>query len=311
MSDAAVHDELQQYIDNEAKVKKSASDFDLIDFWVAKWARWPKLACVALILHGLASTSSNSERTFSACGLLITALRTQLAPATVKMMIFIKRNLKLIETTSERRYQQVNGGEKVAHEVHIDYELLCDVYIQMFGKKTKKRKSPLPPASTSKKTPAPKGPHKVAPMMENPFSGRMPSQSSQASSSQASSSQSSRDHPTPMPFTLDEEREDDASLDVNEDDFEEPDSDTEDARIESAMAQSAMAAVEVLLQMTDSQLADEQTAASAAAFVANALSFPDDYDKDDGAAAGNEEDAVVDAAVSAVRAEMQRLERES
>ena len=54
-----------------------------------------------------------------------------------------------------------------------------------------------------------------------------------------------------------------------------------------------------------------QTAASAAAFVANALSFPDDYDKDDGAAAGNEEDAVVDAAVSAVRAEMQRLERAS
>ena len=52
----------------------------------------PYLALTARLYHGIESTSSQSERNFSALGFLIGSLRNSMLPAKVERMMFLRLN---------------------------------------------------------------------------------------------------------------------------------------------------------------------------------------------------------------------------
>jgi hypothetical protein len=105
-------------------------DFDVLDFWVQNagkvWAQC--LIVVAFKYFGCQPTSAENERTFSHCGRLLGPLRTLMAPSLVEDVIFIMRNIHVLEKL------KMNGPlvERV-----VDCELIMQKYIEVFGRKKK------------------------------------------------------------------------------------------------------------------------------------------------------------------------------
>jgi hypothetical protein len=107
-------------------------EFDVLDFWISNrgkpWAQF--LYVVAFKYFGCQPTSAENERTFSHCGRLLGPLRTLMAPSLVEDVIFIMRNVSVLEKF------KMNGQtvERV-----VDVELIMQKYIEVFGRKKKEK----------------------------------------------------------------------------------------------------------------------------------------------------------------------------
>ena len=86
--------ELEQYL-LEKTVKRTTEP---LTWWKNNEKRFPKLAKVARALLNIPATSTPSERIFSVAGLTVTKLRSSLKPENVDSLIFLNKNLKLLDS---------------------------------------------------------------------------------------------------------------------------------------------------------------------------------------------------------------------
>jgi hypothetical protein len=71
---------------------------DPFQWWNNKRSRFPILSKIARKYLGVSATSVSSERLFSDVGNNITVKRTNLDPELVGEMMFLKRNMNLLDT---------------------------------------------------------------------------------------------------------------------------------------------------------------------------------------------------------------------
>lgn len=68
------------------------TNVDVLEWWAANQARFPRLAVVARKYLAVPATSVLSERQFSAAGRLVSKLRSRLDPERVETLIFLYEN---------------------------------------------------------------------------------------------------------------------------------------------------------------------------------------------------------------------------
>ena len=86
--------ELEQYL-LEKTIKRTTKP---LTWWKNNEKRFPKLAKVARALLNIPATSIPSERIYSVAGLIVTKLRSSLKPENVDSLIFLNKNLKLLDS---------------------------------------------------------------------------------------------------------------------------------------------------------------------------------------------------------------------
>ena len=82
-TEAVAVDEVDSYLSSTDSVS------DVLSFWKAKEATWPKLAHCARWVLSVPATSTSSERVFSAAGRTLDDRRSQLKPETVDGLLFL------------------------------------------------------------------------------------------------------------------------------------------------------------------------------------------------------------------------------
>ena len=80
-------DELACYITD-----KPSQEYEPMDRWLKKEAKYPKISNIARRILAIPATSVPSERIFSAAGLLINKLRSRLSSDIVDSIIFLNKN---------------------------------------------------------------------------------------------------------------------------------------------------------------------------------------------------------------------------
>ena len=64
-----------------------------LEYWLTNGTNWPLLQKIAKKVFSMAVSSTSSERNFSTFGFVHSKLRNQLAPETVKKLVFVKTNI--------------------------------------------------------------------------------------------------------------------------------------------------------------------------------------------------------------------------
>uniref|UniRef100_A0A3B3T3J7 BED-type domain-containing protein n=1 Tax=Paramormyrops kingsleyae TaxID=1676925 RepID=A0A3B3T3J7_9TELE len=94
-TEEAVQDEIHKY---KTMNVPSEKDFDLLSWWKENASTLPRLSQIARRILAIPATSAPSERAFSAAGLVVDKLRTQIGPKKVNDLIFLPKGTHTSET---------------------------------------------------------------------------------------------------------------------------------------------------------------------------------------------------------------------
>ncbi|XP_060094594.1 uncharacterized protein LOC132571818 [Heteronotia binoei] len=94
--EVSAQQELEAYVSDEIPVEFLLPDSNPLHYWEGKCGVWPCLSSVAISTLACPPTSIPSERLFSSSGNSTAKLRTQLSPAGVSALSFVRSNRKWI-----------------------------------------------------------------------------------------------------------------------------------------------------------------------------------------------------------------------
>jgi len=166
--------EWQQHLDPEVllyfqspPIPRVAKDFDPLTWWKEKFENaaspYSELPVMAAMYLSMACTAARNERTFSCAGRLLESLRSTMDPDLVGDMLFIQRNLHLLQRTVQREqsYKTATGTARTTVDVKVvDVPRIVDEYIashgrsQTRGKRAAKAAKPAESVSASATAPA-------------------------------------------------------------------------------------------------------------------------------------------------------------
>ena len=89
-------DEVTMFLAEKPVSKKTS----LLTWWKDNSSKYPRLALIARQFVGIPATSATSERTFSTAGMTASKLRSSLKPSNLDALVFLKKNMELLATTT-------------------------------------------------------------------------------------------------------------------------------------------------------------------------------------------------------------------